>query len=205
MINLGMALVVCLSAGSSGAVAGDPCGTVGRLVGLVNGHGLLVLCAADEAVAGADSVCGAILGADWQTEFPSTLYERTSRASAAEGLDWVCARVAAMPGGRQRDALDTMEAWLDAVAAVEAMRDVAGQEAFATAVAFVPAVTDLFPRDEAVRAALGRGVGASLASAELAGLEYGLAMRLSHLSANDRARCLRSLWCEALPRGARAE
>ena len=91
-----------------------------------------------------------------------------------------------------------MDSWLGAIAAVEAMGLVVGGEAFATAVVFVPAVADLFPRAETVRAALGREIGETLASGEMNGLEYDVAGRLARMSRADQGSCLRSLWIEAL-------
>ena len=201
MISPAAVIMAALIAASPAATASDPCATQGRLVGLANGHGLLVLCAACDVVAGADSVCSAILGPGWKTDDPATLTTQTSRASVASGLDWLCAKIGSLPRARQDDVIGMMDSWLDATEAVEAMGLVVGGEAFATAVVFVPAVADLFPRDETIRAALGREIGETLASGEMNGLEYDVAGRLARMSRADRKRCLRSLWIEALQAG----
>ena len=198
MIGFTAAIMAFLMTVSPADTTSDPCGTEGRLVGLANSHGLLVLCAACDVVPGADSVCSAILGDEWKTDFPNDLALRTPRASVASGLDWLCSKVRSLPYDQQYDALYTIESWLEVISAVEGMGYIVGEEAFATAVAFVPAVADLLPRDEKTRAVLGRAIGGSLASGELTGLEYDLARRLSRMPREDQARCLKDLWVEAL-------
>lgn len=80
--------------------------------------------------------------------------------------------------------------------AIIVLRALAGSEALATAVAFVPSVSDLLPRDADVVRKLGRNVGSSLASAEHTDLERALASRLAGLAEKRQAMILRDLWEE---------
>jgi hypothetical protein len=199
MTGLANAVLVLLMTASPVDSRSDPCGTDGRLLGLANSYGVLVLCAACDVVPGADSVCNAVFGDKyWKTDFPSTLADRTSRVSVASGLDWVCSAVRSLPAASQYAVLDALESYVVVATTVEVMWYVVGEVAIGTAVAFVPAVADLIPREEKSRAALGRRIGESLASAELAQLEYDLASRLSQMPWEDKRQCLRALWIEAL-------
>ena len=192
--------IICVSLMiPTAALAGeDSCDSSGWIRALVNEYGLFVLCAASETVAGADSVCDATLGKWWQTVFPENLAHETSRPSVSVGLEWLCAVVTSLPPDDAKGTIDELEAWLVAFSCLESLDHLVGPEDWATAIAYVPAVADLFPRGDVARAQMERNVGSALASAELAGLHYNLARRLSKMSDESAAECLRDLWVEAL-------
>jgi len=199
MISIVNVALVLLMGMSPAGASGDPCGADGRLAGLANSSGVLALCAACDIVPGADSVCSAVFKDEWWKTFdPPNLAEQTSRESLASGLDWVCSVVRALPPDSQYVVLQALESYVVVASALELMGDVVSAEAVGTAIAFVPVVADLFPRDEKTRVALGRNVGESLASAEFAEMQYNVAKRLSHMSWGETAECLRALWIEAL-------
>lgn len=162
-------LILNLMAFGSPSPGGDPCSDNDRLQILVNRQGLLVLCAAEGAVAGADSVCAATFGTDWQTYWPEDFAARTSREKVEISLDWLCATVRAMPRDESLAAIARLESWVLAYRAVEVLDGIVGPEALATGVAFVPSIADLIPRDAELRAKLGREFGESLASALYSG------------------------------------
>jgi hypothetical protein len=103
------------------------------------------------------------------------------------------------PGGAEMRGLETVRAFAASIAfvlsykAVSDVAELAGGEALATAVTFVPAVAHLFPRDPELRETLGRSVGSSLASAHRE-----LARFLANLPQEDQAVIVRDLWVEAL-------
>ena len=189
-------LAILMTASSAGGKS-DPCRAEGRLNGLANSYGVLALCAACDIVPRADSVCSVVFG-DWRTDNPPTLAERTSRASLDSALDWVRSTVRSLPADSQCSVLGSLESYAVAASTLEALEGTFGEEALGTAVAFVPGVADLFPRDEKTRAALGRSVGESLASAEYMEMKWNVARRLSRMSSREQMDCLKDLWAEAL-------
>jgi hypothetical protein len=191
-------LAILMTASSAGSQR-DPCGAEGRLNGLTNSYGVLALCAACDIVPRADSVCSAVFGDEyWRTDSPPTLAERTSRASLDSALDWVRSAVRSLPADSQCSVLGALESFAVAASTLEALEGTFSVEALGAAVAFVPAVADLFPRDEKTRAALGQWVGGSLASAEYMEMKWNVARRLSRMSSREQDDCLRKLCAEAL-------
>jgi hypothetical protein len=112
-------------------------------------------------------------------------------------MNWLCAAVRALPEGQSAAAVAALEAFVVAYGAVAALEDLAGPEAFGTAVAFVPELADLMPRP-GMRQVLGREVGSNLAAAELTQLKVAVARRVAALWIDDQARVVRDLWIEAM-------
>jgi hypothetical protein len=176
----------------------DPCADNDRLQSLINSQGLLVLCAAQGTVTGADSVCAATIGGDWQTEFPRDFAARTSRAKVTVALDWLCAAIRAMPQDSSITIIASLESWVLAYRALEVLDRTVGPEALATAVAFVPSLADLIPRNAELRAKLGRDIGSSLAAGEHADVLYAVVRRIAALSPEEQAVVIHDLWMEAM-------
>ena len=192
-------VLVLLMTASSAASKSDPCGAEARLDSLANSHGVLVLCAACDIVPAADSLCSAVFGDRyWRTDDPPTLAERTSRARLDSALDWVHLAISSLPPDSQCSVLSSLESYAHVASELQGIGGMCGEAALGTAIAFVPAVADLFPRDQKTRAALGRGVGESLASAEFMEMKYNVALRLSRMSSREQDDCLRELCAEAL-------
>lgn len=193
MIVASIIISVLLSIGSAEAGT-SPCNNYERLQALINCQGLPVLCAAQGTIAGADSVCAATIGGGWRTEFPTHFGGRTSRENVEQALDWVCANIRSMPQDSSINVIVSLESWVIAYRALEVMEAILGPEAFATAIAFVPSLADLIPRDAELRANLGRGIGSSLASAEYAELLYAVVDRIASLSQEEQAVVIQDLW-----------
>jgi hypothetical protein len=161
---------------------GERCADDKTLAELTGQYGLLVLCAANDVVAGADSVCAAIFPEFWQTYDPETLRERTPPDQVAAALDRVCASVLSLPTGPDQEVIKKLGAWC----ALNRWIDSLGEpEALANAVALVPATADLLAEQIAKRGIEKEDIGESLASGEHTMLRYALTRRLVSLPATD--------------------
>ncbi len=185
---------------ASSAFGEESCASHERLRGLVQLNSVLALWGASEHLAEADSVCEAVWGPWWETHDPDHLSRITSTAELQPRVEWLCETLDALPLAKRQDLLADLDAYSTAYQAIAVLGSLAGGETLATAVAYVPAVSDLFPRDPALRDKLGRDVGSSLASAEHTGLDRALARRLAGLSQEEQAEIMRDLWVEALRR-----
>ena len=164
LVNIVLAL---LMAASSAGGKSDSCEVESRLDSLATDYGVLVLCAACEIVPRADSVCSAVFRDQyWRIDEPPTLAERTSRARLDSALDWVRSAISSLPADSQCWVLSSLESYAHVASELQGIGGMCGEAALGTAVAFVPAVADLFPRDQKTRAALGGRPGDSLAEAE---------------------------------------
>jgi hypothetical protein len=182
---------------------GRHCADNKKLTELTKEYGILVLCAAASFVAGADSICVAAFDTDWKTFRPDDLARQTPRDTIDAALERVCATVLSLPTGKDTEVMLSLEVWC-AVYRLIGSYSGRGAEAFATAVAFVPAVADLLPRDIARRAPRKEDVGESLASAEHTMLYYALADCLAGMADEQRTATLLAL-SEETTKAAREE
>ncbi len=192
-VTLGLMILASLA-----KAEGDPCYGGDPMLRLVNSSKVLALCAASGKFRGADSVCTATLGGDWKTEEPSWLAGCTPEAQLESGLNWLRTAVEALQKNDRASTVADLESWVMAYRVVETLAELAGSEELATAVAFIPSLADLIPRDEALRSTLGRNIGGSLASAEHTELHYALAGRLAGLSLEERALVIHDLWIQMM-------
>lgn len=169
---------------------GERCADNKSLSELKQQYGLLVLCAANDVVAGADSVCTATFPEFWQTYNPETLRDRTPPEKVNAALDWVCASVLSLPTGPDTEVIRKLGAWC----ALNKWIDSLGEpEALATAVALVPATADLLADQIAARGIAKEDIGESLASTEHTRLRYALTRRLVSMPEDELAATLLAL------------
>ncbi|HEU4365084.1 MAG TPA: hypothetical protein VFT13_06415, partial [Candidatus Krumholzibacteria bacterium] len=169
---------------------GERCADNKTLSELKQQYGLLILCAANDVVAGADSVCTAIFPEFWQTDDPETLRERTPPEKVDAALDWVCASVLSLPTGPDTEAIKKLGAWCALNRWIDSLE---GPEALATAVALVPATADLLADQIAKRGIAKEDIGGSLASTEHTELRYALTRRLVSMPEDELTATLLAL------------
>ncbi len=146
-------------------------------------HGIVMLVAAADVVAGADSICDAVLPEFWRTEEPEHLADNVSPDTLDAALEWVCGRVLSLPDAEQGVTIAKLQAWCDVNRWIDAQSPV---EAVARAVAQVPEVEDLLADKIAERRIPKDWIGDSLASGEHTELQYELTRRLASMSEERR-------------------
>ena len=151
---------------------------------------MVLLVASADVVAGADSLCDAVLGDDWRTVDPYNLADDVTPDTLAGALEWVCGRVQSLPAQDRDVAIAKLGAWCDANTWIASQGPV---EAIATAVAFVPEVEDLVADEIAARDIPKDMIGDSLASAEHTQLHYELTRRLAAMPDEQREAVMAAL------------
>jgi hypothetical protein len=167
---------------------GQRCADNALLKDIKEKWGILVLCAATDVVAGADSACVATLGDDWVTWNADELAERIPPDKVAATLDWVCGTVLSLPTGEDSVVTRHLWAWCAVYRALPG-----SAEAMATAAYRIPALSDLLGENAEFRAGPDGDIGESLASAEHTHLRYRLAGRISGMPEPEMARTLLQL------------
>jgi hypothetical protein len=166
------------------------CADHAALADLKAANGIVMLVAAADVVAGADSLCDAVLGVDWRTVDPYNLADDVTPDTLAAALEWVCGRVQSLPLQEREVAIAKLDAWCDVNNWIASQSSV---EAIATAVAFVPEVEDLVA-DKIVERHIPKDmIGDSLASAEHTQLHYELTRRLAAMPDEQREAVMAAL------------
>jgi hypothetical protein len=151
-------------------------------------HDVLVIAAACSVEPVFANECREILGSAWEADDPEYLKKRIDSHTRERGFGTLCERLSQMPDSARWASVERINVWLCTYRVLEAVKACAGTEDFATAVAFTPAVADIFPRDQKLREAMAHEVGSSLAAAEHTGLMYGVATRIAGFSYDARAK-----------------
>ena len=169
------------------------CADSAPLVDLKTTHGIVLLVAAADIVAGADSICDAVLPEFWQTYEPEQMTDRVTADTLELALEWVCGRVLSLPTPEQDLTIAKLQAWCDANRWINEQSTL---EAVARAVAFVPEVEDLLADEIAARKIPKDWIGDSLASAEHTQLHYELTRRLASMPEERRDAVMTALQFE---------
>lgn len=166
------------------------CADSPALADLKAADGIVLLVASADVVAGADSLCDAVLRDDWRTVDPYNLADDVTPDTLAAALEWVCGRVQSLPVQERDVAIAKLDAWCDVNNWIESQGPV---EAIATAVAFVPEVEDLVADKIAERHIPKDMIGDSLASGEHTQLHYELTRRLAAMPVAQREAVMAAL------------
>lgn len=166
------------------------CADSPALADLKASNGIVLMVASADVVAGADSLCDAVLGDDWRTVDPYNLADDVTPDTLAAALEWVCGRVQSLPVQERDVAIAKLDAWCDVNAWIDSQSSV---EAIATAVAFVPEVEDLVADEIAARHIPKDMIGDSLASSEHTQLHYDLTRRLAAMPVPQREAVMAAL------------
>lgn len=166
------------------------CADHAQLADLKAENGIVMLVASADVVAGADSLCDAVLGDDWRTVDPYNLADDVASDTLAAALEWVCGRVQSLPVQERDLAVAKLDAWCDVNNWINSQSTV---EAIATAVALVPEVADLLAVAIAQRNIPKERIGDSLASAEHTELHYELTRRLAAMPDEQREAVMAAL------------
>jgi len=180
------------------ALHSSPAQANDRLLALWQNHGPLVFAAA----ASTDSVFRDLgveaLGSGWESWDFAHLAPRLDVASLDGAFEKLSAGMRARYSTDDGMALDRMELWVGVYRALETLEEITGPEAFASAVALVPATAAEFPRDQETVERFGKEAGTTLAAAEISGLKVQVSTRLSKQDRREIGIVIRDLYAAAL-------
>ena len=169
-----------------------------RLSTIWIGEGPLVFAAAGSTHEAFGPLSERALGSDWKSWCFVHLVPQLDPVVLDRELKELSAGLSEMAAEEHASALYQIELWISCYRSLEALTNVAGPEAFGSAVALVPAVTAEFPRDRKLVERLGKGAGSTLASAEFCALAYNVATSLSQMDEREIAIAIRDLWTAAI-------
>jgi hypothetical protein len=173
-------------------------GAEDRLSTIWLNEGPLVFAAAGSTNDAFRSLSERALGSDWKSWCFVHLVPRLDPVVLDQELKELRTGLGAMTTEQQASAQYQIELWIMCYRSLDALENIAGPEAFGSAVALVPAVAAEFPRDRKMIEKLGKNAGETLASAEFCELAYNVATCLTQMEELEIATTIRDLWIAAI-------